>query len=99
MSKIGYVFAGALVFALLITGMTLLFSERISAEGFFPAYQGPTYVAHGWPWAYVRFYEQGGFSFLLNFFVLDVVFWFVIVLPILSLGLLVVVLVRKTFHI
>ena len=97
MRKMGYILVVALALALLATGLSWLCQERVSSEGFFSLYQGPTYYAHGWPWWFWRCIEQGGCFFSISYFLLDVLFWIVVFLPV-SLGCLFMFgLIRKLF--
>jgi len=66
------------VFAALASILTLNYQNRISSEGFFSVYQGPTYTGKGWPWMYFKVYESGRTSFDFNFMILTFVFWIIV---------------------
>lgn len=87
MRKIGCILVVAIVLSILAAGLSWFYQERVSSEGFFSLYQGPTYYAHGWPWWFCKCYEEGSYSFSISYFVLDILFWFVVFLPV-SLGCL-----------
>jgi len=66
------------VFAILASILSLNSQERISSGGFFSLYQGPTYIAYGWPWGFWQYFEKGETSLNFNFLVLTFVFWIVV---------------------
>jgi len=67
-----------LILAVLVTGLSWQQQERISSEGFFSLYQGATYIGYGYPWWFWRCYKTQGCSFLVNYFILDILFWFLV---------------------
>lgn len=68
---------GAGLLAIVFAGISLMNSERIAPEGFFPAYQGPAYVAFGWPWGFWRCYESGCIL-VRQLLLAELVFWILV---------------------
>lgn len=66
------------IFAALTSILSLNYQNRVSSEGFFSVYQGPTYTGKGWPWMYFKIYESGGTSLDFNLILLTFVFWVVV---------------------
>lgn len=78
MRKFAYWLVVSITLALVSTFLSWQHLERVSSEGLFSLYQGPTYYAHGWPWWFWRMFENGISEFHIPFFLLDVVFWFLV---------------------
>lgn len=54
------------------------YQERVSSEGFFSLYQGPTYIGKGWPWMYSRKFDSGEANIDFGMLVLTFIFWIVV---------------------
>jgi len=61
----------------IVSLLSLILRERISSEGLFSLYQGPTFYGHGFPWWFLKIYEKGSYSFQFRYFIYNILFWFI----------------------